>query len=211
MDVSRIEPHELEKVFDPFASAFDDVLVRMLDYRGPQVVGALVELHAEMRGANVLDLGCGTGLVGVVLKAAGAGMIDGVDLSRRMLDQARASGAYGNLMRDDITSLVAGRLYDVVTCADAAPYLGDLERLYATACRAMRRGGVFILTVQHRKPYEGKPFELDAKTRRFSHARAYLIDLALEFGLDVLQMSEKPLRIENGKPDPFLTFAMRKP
>lgn len=45
----------------------------------------------------ILDFGCGTGLSGLSLKLAGFAVIDGLDLSRRMLEQARSKQVYRNL------------------------------------------------------------------------------------------------------------------
>ena len=46
----------------------------------------------------MLDLGCGTGLSGVALRAAGFTAIDGADPSEKMLEAARArEGVYGAL------------------------------------------------------------------------------------------------------------------
>ena len=44
--------------------------------------------------AAILDFGCGTGLSGLALRAAGFTTLDGVDLSADMLAQARAKGLY---------------------------------------------------------------------------------------------------------------------
>ena len=44
--------------------------------------------------APILDFGCGTGLSGLALRAAGFTTLDGVDLSADMLAQARAKGLY---------------------------------------------------------------------------------------------------------------------
>ncbi len=49
---------------------------------------------AYTRSPNVLDAGCGTGLVGAALHAAGWSTIDGVDLSHEMADNAAVRGIY---------------------------------------------------------------------------------------------------------------------
>ncbi len=55
----------------------------------------------------VLDVGCGTGIVGVALAELGYVAIDGVDISPEMLDQARAKDAYRDLMVGDLTTTIS--------------------------------------------------------------------------------------------------------
>jgi predicted TPR repeat methyltransferase len=70
---------------------------------------------AEAAGADddpVLDVGCGTGLVGEALRALGNWAIDGLDLSPEMLDEARRKTAaddsvvYRDLHVADLTALL---------------------------------------------------------------------------------------------------------
>ena len=51
----------------------------------------------------MLDVGCGTGLVGRALRARGyAGRIAGLDLSQASLEIAREGGAYDSLEQADL-------------------------------------------------------------------------------------------------------------
>ena len=54
------------------------------------------------RGAPVLDVGCGTGLSGLALRAAGFKTIDGTDLSAEMLARAATRGVYRRLFRGEL-------------------------------------------------------------------------------------------------------------
>ena len=51
----------------------------------------------------VLDLACGTGLVGRELHRRGYTCIDGLDLSQGMLTKAESLGIYRELMQEDLT------------------------------------------------------------------------------------------------------------
>ena len=64
--------------FDKFADTFDKQLVEVLDYHGPEKLHALVARHNKPP-TRILDLGCGTGLAGPLLKAPGR-VLTGVDL-----------------------------------------------------------------------------------------------------------------------------------
>ncbi|MFJ4094877.1 class I SAM-dependent methyltransferase [Kitasatospora sp. NPDC089913] len=50
----------------------------------------------QVRGERVLDLGCGTGLCSRLLKAQGAGLVVGQDVSEGMLSYARAQEPAGH-------------------------------------------------------------------------------------------------------------------
>ena len=60
---------------------------------------------ARTGGGPVLDLACGTGLVGEALATRGFARLTGVDLSADMLGQARAKGCYDRLVAGDVAAL----------------------------------------------------------------------------------------------------------
>jgi predicted TPR repeat methyltransferase len=72
--------------------------------------------------ARIMDLGCGTGLVGVELRKRGYKNIDGVDLVPEMLEEAKAKGVYRSLQQGSMGSPgckdlgVAANQYDAVIC-----------------------------------------------------------------------------------------------
>lgn len=51
----------------------------------------------DVENVSVLDIGCGTGLAGAALRAAGYVTLDGFDLSKKMVDRASSLGAYREL------------------------------------------------------------------------------------------------------------------
>ena len=51
----------------------------------------------------VLDVGCGTGVVGVALRELGVETIDGIDISPEMLSEAAKKGIYRSLTEADLT------------------------------------------------------------------------------------------------------------
>lgn len=66
-------------------------------YATPARLAAALGAAEANRDAPVLDFGCGTGLSGAALAAAGFTTIDGCDLSEGMLQEARAKGVYRDL------------------------------------------------------------------------------------------------------------------
>ena len=98
-------------LFDDYAPRFDTHLTQELSYRAPDLImAALKRVEAErqqrFRFGRVLDLGCGTGLMGEPIRAH-ADRLAGCDLSPRMIDQARAKGVYDRLAVDGIEPFLA--------------------------------------------------------------------------------------------------------
>ena len=94
----------LRATYDDWAATYDDD-VRDWGYVTP----GRIPMALRRAGANteklVLDVGCGTGLCGMALRAAGFGHIDGTDLSPAMLAEAEKKGVYRALWPADGTSL----------------------------------------------------------------------------------------------------------
>ncbi|WP_237477808.1 class I SAM-dependent DNA methyltransferase [Lichenibacterium dinghuense] len=191
-------------LFDDYAPRFDRHLVEALDYRGPAVLRDAIGRAAPGRGfARALDLGCGTGLMGLALRGL-AERIDGVDLSPAMAKRARETGAYAEVaaspLEDALAAVPAGAL-DLITAADVLVYLGDLAPVLAAAARALQPGGLVAFTVQSLAGGEGYALGPDM---RFGHAPAYVEATLREAGFARLLLEAASTRRERGAPVPGL-------
>lgn len=121
-------------------------------------------LPADLRGADVLDLGCGFGWYSRwFIEEAGAASARGLDISERMLERARemtpgggAQGAHGSTPatitfdRADLESVeLPARAYDLVFSALALHYVSGLGRLLGEVHTALRPGGAVVFSVEH--------------------------------------------------------------
>src|SRR4029079_5229490 len=95
------DAREVAQRYDGWARTYDHDLTSW-SYQAPAVVADIVlTRHASAR--SVLDVGCGTGLVGRALRARGyAEVLVGLDLSQESLDIARESGSYDALEQADL-------------------------------------------------------------------------------------------------------------
>ena len=100
--------------------------------------------------ARAVDLACGTGRIGVWLKAQGAKAVDGVDLTPGMLALAKEKQAYDLLRQGDAgaTGLETGA-YDVATMSLADEHIRDLAPVYKEAARILSSNGRFVLVGFH--------------------------------------------------------------
>jgi predicted TPR repeat methyltransferase len=194
----------IEQTFDNFAASFDAKLAK-LAYRAPALVAALLEdPGVEASGSlDVLDAGCGTGLCGPLI-APYARRLVGVDLSERMLDQARARDVYDELVKGELTaylrSFVAG--FDLVVSADTLVYFGPLEEVVAAAEGALRGGGRLVFTVEELRGPLGPEYAI-SPSGRYCHARAYVESVLADAGLRA-KIVPAELRLEAGEPVPGL-------
>lgn len=110
------------------------------------------------QGSSTLELACGTGLVTLPLAAAGQ-HTTGVDLSRPMLEHARAKAASMGLaartawFHDDArTVCLPGRFASTVLTGNAfQAFLTDADRraLLATVRRHLEAGGLFVFETRN--------------------------------------------------------------
>src|SRR5213078_4445619 len=71
------------KLFDKYAHDFDRHLLRQLEYKAPELIADAIRRAGVQHAAEVIDLGCGTGLGGLGVRSL-AGRLVGVDLSPKM-------------------------------------------------------------------------------------------------------------------------------
>ena len=146
---AQVPAPNVSGLFDRYADLFDEHLLGTLDYRAPEViVGAVRSLNPGSQ-LDVLDLGCGTGLCGPLLRPISR-MLVGVDLSAPMIDKARERNVYDRLETGDILQLLQRepKTWDLLVAADVLMYLGDLAPTFEAAASALRPGGIFAFTVE---------------------------------------------------------------
>lgn len=130
------DPTEIRSLYDEWASGYDDDLAAW-GYEAPAVAAELLAKHASA-GAQIIDVGCGTGLVGRALAATGFHDVVGVDGSSAALDVAAKTGCYRALTEVDLTELpteLSDDLFGGLICVGVMTYLPDV----AATCREFAR------------------------------------------------------------------------
>lgn len=134
-------------MYDAWAADYDRDLTEW-EYRAPQLVAD--RLSAAQPGADpVLDVGCGTGLVGRRLGEAGFDGIVGIDLSPRSLEVAEASGAYREVHPVDLQAEpipADDDAFEALVCVGVLTYLPSFAEVITEFARVVRPGGSILFT-----------------------------------------------------------------
>ncbi|MEO0655346.1 MAG: methyltransferase domain-containing protein [Pseudomonadota bacterium] len=91
---------ETRALYDKFSGSYDDEVAEQ-GYATPARIATALSAQTRDHTLPVLDFGCGTGLAGLALTEAGFQTIDGLDLSREMLEGAAARDVYRALAQID--------------------------------------------------------------------------------------------------------------
>ena len=78
---------------------------------------------------SILDLGCGTSLTGEKNSASHCTNLEGIDLSKNMLEIAKSRNVYDKLDHVDIVEYLSNAMldFDYFIATDVFIYVGDLS------------------------------------------------------------------------------------
>lgn len=185
------------QLFDAYASNFDQHLIEKLKYRAPELLSDALTPHWPTEPGVVIDLGCGTGLLGPLIRPH-ASQLHGVDLSPNMIQAAAQRRVYDHLELGEMVACLASRpaQFDAVVATDVLIYVGDLAPLFAKAHAALRPGGLFAFTVEENTRDSGYWLQ---PSRRYAHAADYLRKLAAERGFVEQSLSTDVIRQQSGQ------------
>jgi predicted TPR repeat methyltransferase len=137
----------VERYYDDWAGQYDAELTRW-NYQSPDEAARLLAGYASP-GARVLDAGCGTGLSGQALAAAGFSEILGIDISTDSLRIAAQRSVYREVIQVNlqVAPLPFGDdTCDAVSCVGVMTYIIECEALLREFCRVVRPGGHVLFT-----------------------------------------------------------------
>ncbi|WP_405407278.1 class I SAM-dependent methyltransferase [Streptomyces decoyicus] len=131
---SALEPHRARHMAESFGSDPE-----RYDRARPRYPDAMVErIVAEMPGADVLDVGIGTGIAARQFQAVGCGVL-GVEVDARMAEWARERGLQVEVAAFEAWA-PADRLFDAVVAGQTWHWVDPVAGA-AKAAEALRPGG----------------------------------------------------------------------
>jgi 2-polyprenyl-6-hydroxyphenyl methylase/3-demethylubiquinone-9 3-methyltransferase len=147
------DPAEIAK-FDRLAHRFWDAggEFKPLHALNP-VRAAYMHARSSLRGARVLDVGCGGGLLAEALTRVGA-QVTAIDLAPGMIEVAKLHALESGLSIDyhcqDAAQLAATAVakFDVVSCMEMLEHVPEPMQILRTLAQLTRPGGaVFVSTI----------------------------------------------------------------
>ena len=182
-------------VYDQHADHYDQHMVETLKYQIPDLLFNAIEPFVPSRNLDILDLGCGTGLLGARLHPL-ARTLTGVDISSNMLKGARQRQIYDDLACSELLEFMQmqTRKFDLAVAADVFAYIGDLSKVFHEVAGVLKDGGIFAFSVE---ASEGQDYVLRANLR-YAHSAAHLRNLSREHGFILEAIESKILRREDG-------------
>ena len=201
----RAEDGYVRTTFDLFAGSFDKTLAS-IGYSTPDVIRAMIDAQwgEPSPRFDTLDMGCGTGLAGIGLRAWSK-RLEGVDLSPGMLAHAQARAIYDELREGEIVADLSAHRgsYDLIAATDVFIYFGVLDEVLGAAHAALRPGGHIIFSVE--TMLAGEPGEWAVRpSGRYAHANAYVEKVVAATGFKPIQWRVQSPRTEEGEAIPGL-------
>jgi len=205
----RASDRAIQHIYKNFAASYESRMCEDLKYAGPErLQDGIRAIIGDKAGLTMLDLGCGSGLMGVNTKWRAADLT-GVDLSPEMIELARARNIYDRLEVAEITGWLdeGNAPFDIIISSDCLIYFGDLGKIVTSASRRLKPGGLFVFSMERGNRF---PFHL-TDTGRYTHHPDHVREVAARAGFEVAQLNEAFLRYEYGEEVMGLYTVLRKP
>ena len=198
-------------LFDGNAASYAQLRTQAMDYQLPTVMAELIRAKQPGNDFNLLDLGCGTGLLGLFVGKLSGAMV-GVDLSLPMIEQAAKHQLYDRFHSVNLLDALAATpdaLYHVIAACDAFAYVGDLSQAIPNALRVLRPDGHLVFSCE--TAARGEPEYLVRPSLRYAHKRTSIESLCKKAGFDKVEVANTVLFTDNGKPVKGFTVVAHKP
>jgi SAM-dependent methyltransferase len=118
-----------------------------LTFHSPGIEPWITGLLKNFRPSNVLDVGCGLGFWGLVLKNyLGISKVVGIDVDVSKVEFCRKLGVYDEIYASDVRTFNYTDRFDAIIAVEAVHGILDLELLRKLES-LVRKGGVIVLTL----------------------------------------------------------------
>ena len=158
----------VQSEYDKWADTYEHDSLNKIGFASPKVCVDTLLKFCPPEGKKVLDVGAGTGLLGQMMTQRGhkAQVLDGMDLSPKMLQQLVKKGIYQEVKAHNMTTYpwpFESDKYDGLMCNGVLIYVDDPTCLEEFV-RVTKPGGVCVIMFRHDgyPDYEAKDMALRA-------------------------------------------------
>jgi len=196
-------------LFDRYADFFEDHLLNTLNYKVPFIIKEKLKSLNPPKNSRILDLGCGTGLLGKTLIDVFPNLV-GVDISSNMIKETKKKDIYTELYINDIDTFLLKneQKFDLIIAPDVFIYITDLQTIFSSVKKSLNPSGYFIFTIEPLKGITTENCQLE-KSGRVSHTVEYVKSLCKNNGFEIIEDEEIILREENKIGQKGVVFILR--
>lgn len=144
----------MQNVFDNkvFFESYKKLRNLEFNYNTLQEKPAIFSLLPPLKGTSILDMGCGFGENSEFFVKNEAKEVHGIDISKKMLEEAIKSNEYTNVDYELLPIEKISQLeksYDLVFSSLALHYVKDFEKTIKDVYEKLNKGGHFIFSQMH--------------------------------------------------------------
>jgi ubiquinone/menaquinone biosynthesis C-methylase UbiE len=154
---------DLQVVYKEWAAAYDYDNDNLLGTVSQPLSVQIFQEYIKDKSLRIIDVGCGTGLVGVELEKGGFNNFDGIDISQEMIDIAKQRG-YAQLFIGSLNVSLPceNNEYDAALCVGVFTHGHVGSNRLDELVRIVKPGGIICFTVNE-SVYDSYGFNLKIK------------------------------------------------
>ena len=139
---------DLQVVYKEWATAYDHDNDNLLGTVSQPLSVQIFQEYIKDKSLRIIDVGCGTGLVGVELEKGGFSNFDGIDISQEMIDIAKQRG-YAQLFIGSLNVSLPceNNEYDAALCVGVFTHGHVGSNRLDELVRIVKPGGIVCFTV----------------------------------------------------------------
>ena len=147
-------------LYDEWANDYENDLINEYGYIAPKLTVDKFKALVLKKNLKIIDVGCGTGLVGQALYEHGYKNIDGYDISPEMLKIAKQSKFYKELRQIDLNDKLTNlpKNYDVLICVGSFGY-GALGPIAIRHLIGLVRSGGLLFIFMNAEPFKSQNYQ----------------------------------------------------
>lgn len=133
---NKMNKETIKQFFNNFATRWDDEPIAE-----KKIINTILDNAEITEGINVLDIGCGTGVMFPFYMERNVQSITAVDLSPEMVKIAKSKFSQATVICGDAENITFDKKFDVIMIYNAFPHFPDPEKLIENLSKHLKDGG----------------------------------------------------------------------